>query len=226
MQSVTIGVAGRARRGKGTIVGFLAQWAALQGQPVQLVSLADPLKDFLTAVIGRSAPFRGTDEERNAPIPEITWRDFAPSFVQAASELAGRQLDPNDHPFGRQLLQLVGTDVIRKMWLPDVWVRIARNKAQAFPGLTFIDDCRFANECVLKSADPNGLFDFVLKVNRPGWPMSDHASEVAVDHIPLNRFDRVIENDGTLCALERKVHEWAATTIQIPQLSLKELIDE
>ncbi len=201
--NLSIGIAGRARRGKGTIAGIMTQWCAAHEIPSQIVSFADPIKEFLISVVGRSEPFRGDDTQRNAPIPEVRWLDFAPEFRAAASELQGSHIDPASHPTGRQLMQLYGTNVIRKYFMADVWVRIAMNRSRNFPGVTLVDDVRFPNEAK--------MFDLVLKVDRPGFPMSDHASEVAVDQIPLDLFSCRFDNDGTIPDLAVKVHDWACS---------------
>ncbi len=154
-------------------------------------------------MVGRPAPFRGNDEERNAPIPEITWADLAPAFRTSFMEMTGGPCVLDDHPTGRQLMQLFGTEVIRNRFMPDVWVRIAQNRCRDFQGITLVDDVRFPNEAK--------MFDIVLKVERPGFPMSTHMSEVAVDQIPMDVLDAIFNNDGTIPDLACKVHDWACS---------------
>lgn len=210
MPKLSIGIAGRARRGKGTIAAIMTNWCALHGIPSQIVSFADPIKDWLTQIVGTSTPFRGTDQERNAPIQHMIWAEFAPPFQQAAAELLGADYDNMDHPTGRQLMQLFGSQVIRQQFLPDVWVRIANHRCRAFQGVSLVDDVRFPNEAK--------IFDLVLKVNRPNFPLSTHASEVSVDQIELDIFSRIFDNDGTIDDLTIKVHDWACS---IPQFRVE-----
>ncbi len=207
---LAIGIAGRARRGKGTIASIMTDYCAAHQIPCQIVSFADPLKDFLTSVVGRREPFRGNDADRNAPIPEMTWGDFAEPFQIAAIELFGDVIRPDVHPTGRQLMQLYGTDVIRKYFMADVWVRIAKNKCRDFNGVTLIDDVRFPNEAATRRFAPDrAVFDLTVRVDRPGFPLSNHASEVSVDQIPAEYLATVFDNAGTIDDLKDKVVGWA-----------------
>ncbi len=206
MTKLAIGITGRAQRGKTTTAKILMGLSSMAGTPVQLVSFADPIKDFLTAVIGRSEPFRGNEQDRNAPIPEITWGDCSDLFRTHAIHLLGREVVLTDNPTGRQLMQLFGSEVVRQGFMADVWVRMTKTKCDKFDGLSCVDDARFENEC--------RIFDHVLKITREGYPMSTHASEVAVDLIPMDRFSAVFSNDGSTEALVEKVQEWFADVHQ------------
>lgn len=204
MTKLAIGITGRARRGKTTTAHIIANVCQAHKVSVQILSFADPIKEFLTSVIGRAAPFRGTDEERNAPIPELTWGDCSMMFRCNAEILLGEPVKPDDHPTGRLLMQLFGSEVIRQGFLADVWVRIAANRCRDFQGVTLIDDVRFPNEST--------IFDYVLKITRPNFPMSKHISESSVDDIPAERLAQVFDNAGSREDLRIDVEEWLGTT--------------
>ncbi len=199
---LTIGICGRARHGKGTLANLMWQWFEKRGQTAQVISFADPLKQFLIDFIGRKEPFRGNDEQRNAPVTEITWADLTPAFVEAA-RVSFPDLQLESHPTGRQLMQLFGTEVIRTNFCANAWVRIAGGRAKQFNGVTIVDDVRFPNEAYLRHDGPVmfGIFDAIYKIVRPGMPVLTHPSETEVDKIPLESFERVFENDGDIWQL-------------------------
>ena len=116
--------------------------------------------------------------------------------------------DGNKDNQGRQLLQMVGTDVVRSQ-CPDFWVNFVRDMLVFFDGewdYVLIPDCRFPNEIeVLKKAGFNVLH---LRVVRPGFdsPLSivqqNHLSETALDSY---WYDYQIKNGGTIRDLNEVV---------------------
>lgn len=215
----TIGCAGRARHGKGSTAEIIKHWADTQGVRSQIISFADPLKDFLTQVIGRSEPFRGDNEQRSAPVPEMPWSRVAPALVTAALAIWPDQ-DLNINPTGRQLMQLFGTETVRRNFSDDAWVMIADTRAKRFDGITIIDDVRFTNEARPRSID-FGILDVVLKIVRPDQPKINHPSEDAVDLIPMEWFARVFDNTGDLETLRGRVYGWLEAAVVIDETGLK-----
>lgn len=106
---------------------------------------------------------------------------------------------------GRQLLQYVGTDVIR-VKMPDFWVDFIISIMNLFPDTweyVLIPDCRFPNEIDrLKEA---GFDSIHIRVRRPGFesPLSKeqqlHASETALDNVTPSCY---IDNNGSIKDLE------------------------
>ena len=109
---------------------------------------------------------------------------------------------------GRQILQYIGTDVIRKQQ-PDYWVDYIISVLNLFPNdwdYVLIPDCRFPNE-INKYADTQ--FEAVhLRVVRDNFvsPLTEeqqkHESEVALDNVTP---DILLHNDGTLEELYAKI---------------------
>lgn len=108
--------------------------------------------------------------------------------------------------YGRQLLQYVGTDVIR-VSMPDFWVDFVASILKLFPNhwdYVLIPDCRFPNEIeVLK----NEGFDVVhIRVERPDFqsPLTpeqqSHPSETALDGVKPDYHLYNFGNLGDLCA--------------------------
>lgn len=115
---------------------------------------------------------------------------------------------------GREIMQRIGTDVIRKQD-PDFWVNFADSFFALFKDewdYVLIPDCRFPNEvgCFF---DGYGFRKKVhLRVVRSNFvsPLTEkqqqHKSEVALDNTEA---DIWLHNDGTLEELEEKIKQVA-----------------
>lgn len=119
--------------------------------------------------------------------------------------------DGNKDEKGRQMLQYVGTDVIRKQ-NPTLWVDFVAMMLKYFHenwDYVIIPDCRFPNE--VTTMVENGFDTIHLRVVRPSFksPLTEeqqkHPSETALDDtVP----DFYIENTGTLEELEVTTSNW------------------
>lgn len=112
---------------------------------------------------------------------------------------------------GRQMLQYVGTDVIRKQ-NPTLWVDFVAMILKYFKGnwdYVIIPDCRFPNE--ITRMIEAGFDTIHLRVHRPNFesPLTqeqqNHPSETALDDFGA---DVYIENDSTLTDLKYKIRKW------------------
>lgn len=119
--------------------------------------------------------------------------------------------DGNKDARGRQMLQYVGTDVIRKQ-NPTLWVDFVSMLLKYFHEnweYVIIPDCRFPNE-VTTMVD-NGFDTVHLRVVRNNFksPLTEeqqqHPSEIALDNVEPDYF---IYNDGTLGELEENIIKW------------------
>lgn len=102
---------------------------------------------------------------------------------------------------GRQLLQYVGTDVVRKQ-APNYWVDFLIGILKLFDGdwdYVLIPDCRFPNE--IEAMRENGFDTTALRVVRDNFDngltnaQKNHPSETALDDY---RFDVVVPNNGSV----------------------------
>lgn len=112
---------------------------------------------------------------------------------------------------GRQILQYVGTDVVRKQ-RPDFWVDFIISVLELFNSewdYVLIPDCRFPNE--IDAMQNAGFNTTSLRITRLNFesPLTEaqqqHPSETALDDYG---FDHTIHNDGTLDDLREKILEW------------------
>lgn len=203
----SFGCLGRARAGKGTMAAIITSWAKYNSLPSQIISFADPIKDFLTLLIGRSEPFRGNDAQRNAPLADFPWRSFeAPVLAGARRIGVPEDVIENGSPTGRQLMQIFGTDIMRNQFYDQTWFRIAANRAKNFAGITIVDDVRFPNEA--RPVTEGGMFDYVIKVTRESVPKLDHASENSVDQVPQNHLSIIMPNDNSIEDLSARLDLW------------------
>ena len=98
----------------------------------------------------------------------------------------------------RRLLQVMGTEVGRKLIHEDVWVWRLFNSINTDERIV-IPDVRFPNEA--RMIEQNG--GEVWRINRHNHkPVNDHISEHAMDN---HMFKRVVYNDGTLDDLADEV---------------------
>ena len=117
---------------------------------------------------------------------------------------------------GRQMLQYVGTDVIRKQ-NPTLWVDFVAMILKYFKGnwdYVIIPDCRFPNE--ITRMIEAGFDTIHLRVHRPNFesPLTqeqqNHPSETALDNFGA---DVYIENDSTLTDLKYKIRKWVEESL-------------
>lgn len=116
----------------------------------------------------------------------------------------------------RQLLQELGTEGLRKGLHENVWVNAlmadykAPKLSEYHPSKWIVTDVRFPNEA--KAIEEKG--GILIRVERPGIPLSDHASETSLDDYP---FMHVIVNDGDLNDLIKKVKQLILNKLEIIQ---------
>lgn len=119
---------------------------------------------------------------------------------------------------GRELLQYVGTDVVR-LKDPDFWVDFVSDILTLFDkrwDFVLIPDARFPNE--INRLKEKGFDTIHVRVIRPKFAgkltaeQKAHPSETALDETPS---DVVILNEGSLGDLRRQVHAFA---LQIKQV--------
>lgn len=107
-----------------------------------------------------------------------------------------------------QMLQQLGTNVLREGFNKEVWIKALLIELNKQPGNYIISDCRFKNEA--KAIQDAG--GFIIRINRPNNPIAEnstrdlnHQSEIDLDD--YNNFDYIIENDSDLASLEAKIND-------------------
>lgn len=167
----------------------------------KVYSFADPIKQLVCKkILGMThEQVYGTDEEKNSltgfywdNIPDpIRW-DFSTEYEnvylgQSQREFGGaveryekRKVLRTGRMTAREVMQVVGTDIFRKMFADDVWVKAAFNIiSDDNPPIALIEDVRFVSEveAILKAGG------YVIRLTRNMDNSTDkHGSEVDLDN--------------------------------------------
>jgi hypothetical protein len=187
-----VGLAGYARSGKDTAAEALVQYGWTRA------AFADKLREFLLALDPLIPGQWGAGNLRLRKLVDAVGWDYAKVT----------------YPEVRALLQRTGTDAGRKVLGADVWIdALFRGHADA-PALV-VTDVRVPT-AARAVVERGGV---MLRVERPGvGPARDkvgrvHESETALDDWS---YDHVLDNDGTVQDLHRKLHG-VAGLVQLSQ---------
>lgn len=163
-----VGLSGYARSGKDTVAGLLIDY--------ERRAFADVLRQALYVL----NPYLGNGLTVADVVDEYGWE-----VAKSGDEV-------------RRLLQVLGTEVGRKMIDNDIWVTMATKDLNPGDKIVFAD-VRFPNEAqAIKD-----LGGQVWRIERPGiTAVNAHASETAMNGWS---FDAIITNDGTLEDLQGQV---------------------
>lgn len=198
----------------------------------RIVHYADKLKDIVSIIFGIrrhvlddrdykdfyyycletedfAEPTTAEKEDKNIVITMDKLRDNSFSFL----------LNTNTNKFHyvkiRTLLQYVGTEVFRKEFGEDVWIKIAMrdivNIAKA-RRVCIVPDVRFSNEADAIHKTDKSLYGQVIIVRRKSDNKDNHTSE----NVNVTA-DYEINNDSTLANLFYKVLNVAETIINKPK---------
>lgn len=167
-----IAIAGRKQSGKTSACEYISKTFTQQKQEISCIyNFADPLKQLCQDILGLTHDqCYGTDDQKNELV-DCYW--------------------DNKQLTAREVMQMVGTDMFRKMQ-HNVWSGATIRKIQKEQSpIAIIADCRFPNEVeAIKAA--SGV---VIKLTRNPYN-SDHSSETALDpdKYDPNFFDLIIDN--------------------------------
>jgi hypothetical protein len=175
-----IAICGKAKSGKNTLAGMIQN--KLPNLSCRHVAFADPVKT-IAKIMFPSIPqeyLTGPSEYRNN-IVSNAFKDNNPLTV-------------------RKLLIDIGTNLGRS-YNQDIWVEAFDYNLSSYKeDLIILTDCRFINEFnYLKSKK-----FFMIKILKNDINFINHVSEIEQDSIPLDKFDLVINNEGSLQDLQNK----------------------
>jgi hypothetical protein len=192
-----IGLCGFQGAGKDTVGDILVKFHGFVK-----ISFGSALKDAVASLFGwdRVMLEGSTPESR-------TWRETVDDFW------SGKLSIPGFTP--RKALQMIGTDVLRKHFSPNMWVDIVENKInkliQSNPNTNIVvTDCRFTNELSMVKKFPNSQIIYVQR-KEPEWFEEFRSGDESIDlssihpsEIEWMKFpsDKIINNDGHIDKLE------------------------
>ena len=169
-----IGITGRARAGKDTFARYLAESFGMTHQ-----AFAQPLKQITARLAGEPEAYFHDDELKEQHCPALGMTR-------------------------RKAMQLVGTEMVREHFGPDVWSRLLIDSwRQGGCRPTVVSDVRFNNEAqAIRAA--GGV---IVRITRPGaglvGDVAAHDSEQGVSDYLVD-FD--IPNNGSRAELFCEVH--------------------
>lgn len=113
----------------------------------------------------------------------------------------------------RQLLQFVGTDMIRTVVDPDVWIKLTKRVIKDMEGHVVIPDARFENE---RNAFRN-IGGKVALVKRPNidieYGADNHVSENQLGE--EDEYDYIFNNSTTLPSFQEEVELWFSVKVRV-----------
>ena len=203
-----IGVCGLIGSGKGTVGDTLVEDLGFQK-----ISFADKLKDAVAEMFewDRTLLEGETDESRE-------WREQPDKFWTREPK---RTVTP------RLVLQLFGTDCMRRGFFDGIWVSLVKKKIQENPNTNFvIPDVRFPNE-IKMIEELGGEVWWVRRGQLPGWFVDYRISAVEPKDIHPSEwewgranFDFIIDNNGTMQELKNQVVDRLVSNALLPSEEL------
>jgi hypothetical protein len=168
---------------------------------IHVVHFADALKKACSLIFGISMQDMESEEGKLKPTT-VVWPNFGTyipqheSFRQPDGTMPMRKVyfptrDTTNYMTVREILQFVGTDLLRNQLDPDIWVRSVFNQPYGQDDIVIIADCRFPNEAVF--AKENGL---LIKIERGTAQKDTHISETALDS--YSSYDEIVDNNGNI----------------------------
>lgn len=189
-----IGIAGRKQTGKDTSGNILVKLLTEKGLSAKITHFAAPLKEFCINVLGlpREKVY-GSDADKNE-LSHLRWETLPNEIRHKYRKEAGPK-ERTGIMTVREVLQIVGSDVVREMLWNDAWSTYPFRQDWKEDVIICVDT-RFINECdeILKAGGT------ILRLERAAAPLDNHMSETALDNY---NFDFKYENNGTLVELEQ-----------------------
>jgi len=228
--TIIIGVSGKKQSGKSCLCEYLTDryWAKEKFGSIKVYSFADPLKRFCIYGMGLSeAQCYGSDEDKNT-FTEYSW-DTLPLEIRNEfgkkeaikvqvggwenKEFGGMEWCPRSMDSfeikprtglmtSREVLQIFGTNIMRKMFSDKIWVNAAISLIRReSPKIAFIADARFKSEIEALMNDDNG---YVIRLTRKVSEDS-HPSETELDDYDFSQLgDRCLVIDNHDMTIEEK----------------------
>lgn len=187
--TVFLAFSGKKQVGKDTSMAIAKEMLEAAGRTVQFGAFAEPLKDKVCIdILGldRSKVY-GSNEDKDS-LSHLKW-DTLPLDIRIKYSKVTRGPRSGFMTY-REVMQVVGTDIFRKMLYDLVWAE-APFRRQFNADVVILVDLRFPNEKV--STEEHG--GVIIRLERKTGLVDDHESETALDGYA---FKYHYHNDGSL----------------------------
>jgi len=192
-----ITLAGKKQVGKDTSANMIADRLAYP-DGVYVTHFADALKQACNIIFGIPLEDMETEEGKQR-VTDVQW-PWRQTEKHAWIKIVYK-VYPKLKRFMtvREVLQFVGTELLRTQLDPDVWIKSIYRRQWAENDIVIVADCRFPNEA--EFARENGL---LISVERDtGIPSDGHISETVLDD--YHDYDYIINNNGSFDDLREQL---------------------
>lgn len=202
-----IGIGGEKEVGKDTAAQVL-----LDQYGFVRLALADPLKDMCAEVFNIDVKnmHDSLEKERKFDSPVVANGYHVHSLISISNRLGIRPtaqqaqklvktLSGKSFSNIRELLQFVGTDVMRASIADNYWIDLFLSQIKRFDKVV-VPDVRFPNERKLIQKTLGGK---LIRVYRSGKSSNGHASETSLGDD--KEYDLILQNNGTISDLHTKM---------------------
>lgn len=170
-----IGFNGIAGSGKDTSAMILKQYLENNGEKVEVIAFAEPLKEALRVLFGFSDYQLYTNKE---------------------------DVDDRWGKSPREILQWMGTDVLRNNIADDFFVRRARHRIlESSADYVIVTDVRFDNEAELVKS----MGGEVINITRTNYETTIHKDHVTEMGISKELIDVYVNNNGSIEELRSNI---------------------
>ena len=215
MKKIVIVVAGKMRSGKNTFGSLIGSELQKEGLIVKEDAFANTLKDWC------AKDFKILTDGLNTYCNQVNGEilNVCNPIKASFNELEFNRLEiyinsiktdnknwyEEKNALTRSILQIVGTDLIRKRVDKDFWIKEEVKKIKSYINVdvVIITDARFPNECELLSTLLPDYSIITIKVNRDTNIKDSHISETALDN--YKQFTYEVDNNGTIETLKQSV---------------------
>lgn len=182
-------LSGRKKTGKGLIYTLLQDHIKDMGE----FAFATPIKKFCIEILGLTHAQMYGDSEHRESLTKYKWSACSEAIRQKYAKIAAQR----ESLTAREVIQVVGTDVMRNNFDRDVWAKagIVSAITSTFNVCVF-SDVRMPNElAVAAEMAPASGFDrpISVRVYRESGLEDAHESETALDHQDAIPNQRTIE---------------------------------
>lgn len=200
-----ITICGKKQTGKDTSASYIKNIlmeCGYDGRRIHITHFADALKQATFAIFGIPTSDFETDVGKNSKT-DVRWpKEVDASIVDGINDYQISTYEPDnngEYMTVREILQFVGTELIRNQMDPDTWVKSVFRQQWRDDDVVIIADCRFPNEA--EFARERGL---LLKVERNVDFGDHHVSEMALDD--YNNYHYILQNNGSFNDLRKKLY--------------------